>query len=200
MHQLRTPSGSTALIKSSKVYKLNYRLLDQRFFFYFTRLVSVSKRSLQDLYKYRKEYFILFQLIFRNFLLNQKHLIHRISDIKTQPKTPIYEKIKNSFQVMPPKIITEFIRIQLTENTGVSLKKNNFSANLQGNILNFISLFLAEFKHDILGLKIICSGKWKKTRTGRKQKLYLKYGRIQSSNIANKIVYDTVSQKTKYGV
>jgi ribosomal protein S3 len=28
----------------------------------------------------------------------------------------------------------------------------------------------------------------------------LKYGRIQSSNIANKIVYDTVSQKTKYGV
>jgi ribosomal protein S3 len=51
-----------------------------------------------------------------------------------------------------------------------------------------------------LGIKIICVGKWKKTNTGRKQKIYLKYGQIQSSNIANKILYHNISQTTKFGV
>jgi hypothetical protein len=86
-------------------------------------------------------------------------MIYRISDIESQKKLPLYDKTKQSFQLMSPKIITEFAKIQLTENDHVSLKKNNFAKNLQGNLLNFINLFITEFRYDILGIKIICSGK-----------------------------------------
>jgi ribosomal protein S3 len=88
----------------------------------------------------------------------------------------------------------------LAETGNIKLKRNNFNKNLQGNILNFLNLLLSEFSYNISGVKIICCGKWKKTNTGRKQKLYLKLGQIQSSNIANKIVYHSINQTTKYGV
>jgi hypothetical protein len=85
--------------------------------------------------------------------------MHKISNIEAQKKVSTYSKIKRSFQLMSPKIVTEFAKIQLTENATVSLKKNNFNKNLQGNLLNFINFFLTEFKYDILGIKIICLGK-----------------------------------------
>jgi ribosomal protein S3 len=50
-----------------------------------------------------------------------------------------------------------------------------------------------------LGLKIICTGRWKKTNTGRKQNLYFKFGKTSTSNVANKIIYTIINQTTKYG-
>ena len=99
-----------------------------------------------------------------------------------------------------PWLVNQFIKTNLSEIGNVVLKTNTFSRNIQGNIINFIALLLFEFKYDILGLKIICSGRWKKTNTGRKQKLYLKLGQIQSSNVTNKIIYNNINQTTKYGV
>ena len=71
---------------------------------------------------------------------------------------------------------------------------------MQKNILKVIRTNLRLFKFNIIGLKIIISGKWKKTNTGRTQKIYLKYGKIQNSNTRNKVIYQNIAQKTKFGM
>jgi ribosomal protein S3 len=54
-------------------------------------------------------------------------------------------------------------------------------------------------QNHILGFKIVCSGKWKKTRSGRKQKLTIKFGQIVNSSVSNVILYDYSVQKTRFG-
>jgi hypothetical protein len=162
--------------------------------------VNTSKRSLQSFYKYKTDFSLFSQLILKFFLLNQKQLVHRFSNVQVQKKHNNSENFSSHSHILSPKIIAEFAKIHLTESAPSIMNRSNFGKNLQGNLLSFINFFLLEFKHNLLGIKIICSGKWKKTRTGRKQKIFLKYGRIQTSNIANKIMFHGVSQKTKYGI
>jgi ribosomal protein S3 len=66
--------------------------------------------------------------------------------------------------------------------------------------LKLVEILLKNYNYKIIGLKIICLGRWKKTSTGRKQKLFLKFGQVKSSDISNKIIYQTISQTTKFGV
>jgi len=58
---------------------------------------------------------------------------------------------------------------------------------------------LTIFHKLITGLKIECKGKWKKTRSGRKQKLNISFGKIQKNTLTNIIFYHSNSQETKYG-
>jgi len=158
-YKLSLGQNNATIAKNSKTYKINYKIMDQRFFFYFTKLISASRRSIQNFYKYRTDFFNVLQASFKLFLLNQKQLNHNVCTIQTKKN---HKGSKNNTQLrsfMSPKIITEFAKIQMSESSYVNLKKSNFSKNLQGNLLNFINLFLLEFKYDILGLKIICSGK-----------------------------------------
>jgi ribosomal protein S3 len=66
-------------------------------------------------------------------------------------------------------------------------------------LIKLAKFFLYIFKNNIIGLKIICSGKWKKTRSGRKQKLCIRFGKIQRTKIVNTLFYHFLTQKTKYG-
>jgi ribosomal protein S3 len=66
--------------------------------------------------------------------------------------------------------------------------------------LSFSQALLKQLQKNIIGLKIICSGKWKKTRSGRKQKLCVKFGQIVSSKVSNTLLYDFNSQTTRFGV
>jgi ribosomal protein S3 len=45
----------------------------------------------------------------------------------------------------------------------------------------------------------MCSGKWKKTRSGRKQKFVVQLGRIPNSGVSNLVFFDQMTQKTKFG-
>jgi ribosomal protein S3 len=58
---------------------------------------------------------------------------------------------------------------------------------------------LRDIQKSIVGLKVICSGKWKKTRSGRKQKFLVKFGRIKNPSISVATSYNYAFQKTKFG-
>jgi hypothetical protein len=187
--------------KTSKKYQFFYEIFDQRFFFHFTKLVNSSKRTIQHFYQYKQNNIKTLQLILLNFLINRKQQTHNVTSVQNSKAFKVLNSKKmTSVQVLSPKLITEFIKKQLTEIGYSTLKKGNFGNNLQGNIVNFLHYLLREFKYNLLGIKIICLGRWKKTNTGRKQKIYLKFGQIQSANIANTILYHEINQTTKYGV
>jgi type IV secretory pathway VirB6-like protein len=159
IQKLSINQSNAMVTKSSKQYNLYYELLDQRFFFYFTKLISASKRAMQNFYRYKSEYIALTQTLLKVFFLNQKQLKHNISSLEAQKKIKLHKRFTRSFLSMSPKLITEFAKSQICETGIVNLKKNNFTKNLQGNLVNIVKYLLLEFKYDILGLKIICSGK-----------------------------------------
>ena len=200
LYDIKSLQNTTIVTKTSKNYKVNSKYLNQQFFFYLLKIVCTTKRTTQNFYQYRKNYLKVFQNILKFFLFNHKQLIIQLSDMNKQKKFEKQVHFDKKFMSLSPTLITEFVNSQLSTTTFINLTSNNFNKTLQKSLLNLIEIILQRFKYNILGVKIICVGKWKKTNTGRKQKIYLKYGQIQTSNLANKILYHNISQTTKFGV
>ena len=200
LNNLNLTENNCIIFKNSKIYKINFEILNQKFFFNFVKFLTVQKQAIKNFYNYKIDYLSIIQSILKIFYVNQIQFINTISSIERQNKFQISNNNKRPFLFMSAKIITEFLKIQISEIKPFKLKKNNFVANLQIKLINFINFFLTEFKYDIVGVKIICIGKWKKTKTGRKQKFYLKYGKIQKSDVRNKIIFHNINETTKYGI
>lgn len=180
--------------KSSKCYKLSCKLLNQKFFFEFVKLITKSKRITQPFYQYRLDYLNYFKNIFMLFNVTKNSLIFRYSNANHN------KKLSGKHLTLNPFLFSQLILSQLSNTNIINLSVNIFNQTLQYNILKIIKLFLIKFNYKILGLKIICVGKWKKTKSGRKQKIYIKYGQIKNLSLINKISYCATTHKTKYGV
>lgn len=124
----------------------------------------------------------------KNITLNKDYLTYNFVDTIRMP---------NKNKILNPKLITSFIVKVLNKDT--ILKQTNSNNNLKLSITKFLNTFLNIFKDDIVGVKVMCSGKWKKTPSGRKQKLVIKYGKICNASLKNIIRYDNLNQKTKFG-
>ena len=191
MHKININSNYNILIKNSKTYQQNYPILNKKVFFYFVKLIFFSNKTLQNYYDYKKIYVQFYKVLFKRFFLYQKQLVLKIANEA--------RRFNNSFLIIHPKLLAEFLKMQMTSPNIINLKKNNFDKNIQVNLLNFIRIILTKFKYDILGLKITCNGRWKKTKSGRKQKIYLKFGQLKNSNLTNKVFFHSIYQQTKYG-
>lgn len=101
-----------------------------------------------------------------------------------------------NFSLLSPKLISSYICSLLNKNTKTNVLN---TSNLNIGIPMFLTRLLVPFKNTLLGVKIICSGKWKKTRSGRKQKLCIKYGKVRNPSVSNVILFDYTTQKTKFG-
>jgi len=200
MFDLKMLQNAMLLTKTSKNYKINCKIVNSHFFFFLIKIICTGKKSVQNFFRYHQSYLQIFRSVLKIFLLNQRPLLFHLVNMETQKTFSKYKTFKSQFLTLSPKIFTEFAKNQIAATSAVSLTSSNFNKSLQKSLLTLIEIILRAFKYDILGLKIICQGKWRKTNTGRKQKVYLKFGQIQSSNLANKVVYDSISQKTKYGV
>ena len=94
-------------------------------------------------------------------------------------------------------IITNFVSKQITNQ---SQQKNKlFAKNIQFCLLTLINNLLKINQTNISGLKVMFVGKWKKTKSGRKQRLILNLGKIGQSTISNPIFFHQTVQKTKFG-
>jgi ribosomal protein S3 len=51
----------------------------------------------------------------------------------------------------------------------------------------------------ILGMKIVCKGRWSKTNTGRKQYLRIVTGSLSSTSLRAKLSYSSHTVTTRYG-
>lgn len=105
--------------------------------------------------------------------------------------------LKNQFHLFTPSIILSFVSKQIEKPN--KLKNKLFIKNLQFGLFMLINNLLFINKHDIVGIKLMISGKWKKTRSGRKQKLVLNFGKIERSSVVNALFFEQNHQKTKYG-
>ena len=197
---LRLTQNIIRAVKTSKNYKINSVMLNQKFFIDLFKGICITKKTTNNFISYHKKCIRLFCMIFKGFMLTQNQLSYNLTDINAQKFLWKNKMFKSKFLKLFPKIFTEFSKIQLTTIDHLSFHGNNFGLSLQKKLINLLNVFLKIFKYDLLGIKILCFGKWKKTNTGRKQKIVLKFGQTRTSNIADKILYHSIAQKTKYGI
>lgn len=110
--------------------------------------------------------------------------------------------LKSKFRIMSsnllhPKIITRFLFSQFEKT--FTLKNSFFIYNFKTASIFVLKQLIRKFQNEIFGVKITCSGKWKKTRSGRKQKFSTQLGRIPNSSISRIVFFDQITQKTKFG-
>lgn len=173
-------TNNDVIIKNSKKYNIFSRLFNNNQIY----------KNLKDLTTTTRFF----------YMKKQKKAIPKLNFNNRNILCEFTEKImlsKLPFFLFSPKIISYYVIKQLNEPN--KLKDKNFSKNLQLGLLKITNFFLYLFKDNINGLKILCSGKWRKTRTGRKQKLCLKFGKIQNTSVSNTIFFSWVSQNTKHG-
>lgn len=202
LNKLNISKVNLLLIKNLYGFIFSYNIFDPRYYFYYLKLILFGGLLNYAIYdtnysKYKADYLKLFKLVTKSFILNQKSCVQLISNVDSQSKS---NKLVIPFNLMLPDVITEFSNKQIVDYNHINLQQNNFKSNIQRNLLKYINYLLFKLKYNIIGLKIVCIGKWKKTAAGRKQRLYLKFGQIKSSNIANKLIYHNIATTTKYGV
>ena len=148
-----------ALTKTSKNYEVSSKILNQQFFFYLLKLVCTSKKNVQNFINYKQTYLQIFRSIFKIFLINHKQLNFHVTNIDAQKKFQKFKTFKSRFLTLFPKVFTEFAKNQIAATSAVSLTSNSFNRSLQRNLLKLIEIILRKYRYDILGIKLICSGK-----------------------------------------
>lgn len=184
------------IVKNSKNFRLNYTILNKNLFFMLVKsLITQPTKNSQNYYQHTKKYLILFLNLFEKFNFDQKQLIYQTIKIQPQKKQ---KEIKNI--IFSPNLISHFTKMQLKTNEIVKLNQNNFNVTLQKSITKLVEILVKNHNFKIIGLKISCVGRWKKTNTGRKQNLNINFGQMKRANIANTVLYHNSTETTKFGV
>ena len=95
-------------------------------------------------------------------------------------------------------VIANFIAMQMKLPN--KLKCSSFRKGLQVGISSLCRLLFVKSNSAVIaGIRVSCFGKWSKTKTGRKQKITLSVGRLNSTSISSPLTYSKSTISTKYG-
>lgn len=183
-------TNNTIITKNSKNYQFFSKIIHENNAY--TNLLIESQLLVRSHFlKNQKKYL-------SNLFLKETVILPDITDLLfNKNKVAFFNFIKKKFLLFSPRIITYFTIKQLKKTN--KFKSKNFSKSLQLGLLKLTRRFLVLFKNNLIGIKIICSGKWKKTRSGRKQKLCLRFGKIRRTSTVNTLFYNFLDQRTKFG-
>ena len=197
LSKINTYSNKLLTVRNSKTAVVYSKLIQQQQAYKNTRFYQ--KQMLK-----RMEAALSALSSLRNLSLTGNFINYQLSRLITQ-NSVIKKKgldrsshfLKSSFTLLTAKLITSFISALLQKDA--KTKYGIDTSNLSASIPLLLTKLLSPFKNQLLGVKVICSGRWKKTGSGRKQKLCVKYGRVRNPNLSSVILFDYITQKTKFG-
>jgi hypothetical protein len=99
-----------------------------------------------------------------------------------------------------PEILANYIAYQIT--TSKQNKTPYFQKGLVFGLYSTAKIFLSTLrltKNNLVGIRIICRGRWAKTKTGRTKKISLAIGSIHSKKINSVVYHGTASKTTRFG-
>ena len=163
------------------VMVINYSSISFKYF-----IINIRKKNIKFLP-------ITTNLFFFNFLKLQKNQNQEKFIVNASffnKKTVVFLPFINS------SVISNYIVKQL--KISVKFKDKIFKQNLQKGIKFLLSNYYKKYK--ITGIKVVCSGKWKKTKSGRKQKFTISFGKINKQQIFVPSDYFASSTTTKFGI
>lgn len=197
LSKINTYSNRLLTVRNSKTAVVYSKLIQQQQAYKNTRFYQkqMLKRTEAAFYALSSLKNLSLRGNFINYQLSS--LITQNSVIKNKGLDRSSNFLKSSFTLLTAKLITSFISALLQKDA--KTKYGIDTSNLSASIPLLLTKLLSPFKNQLLGVKVICSGRWKKTGSGRKQKLCVKYGRVRNPNLSSVILFDYVTQKTKFG-
>ena len=145
-----------------------------------------------------------------NFKLNG--FLFELSNVaKIKQNNLVKHNVNHSFFILP-SLLLEFTKYQLDP---ANIRKNKFyNSSLQLGLTTFLTVAVTSYfltlstsdntrklpipLKNIIGLRIECKGRWKKTKSGRKQKLSLSIGKTNRIGMKNLLFFSSDFQKTKF--
>jgi len=99
-------------------------------------------------------------------------------------------------------VSSQVVADMITWQIGLSpkLKDKPFRFNPRKGILWLVKFFFNQNMPFITGIKIVCSGRWRKTKSSRKQRTVYSFGKIRRQTFSTYVDYGFSSITTKYGV
>jgi hypothetical protein len=104
------------------------------------------------------------------------------------------------YPALSAQVLSEYIRRQMVAPQ--KLKDLDFRLNLKTGISQLAILLLKRFDlvTPIRGLRVVCSGRWSKTRSSRKQRFVYNRGSLKRLTFSAFLDYGTSTVTTKFGV
>jgi hypothetical protein len=137
----------------------------------------------------------------RDFLTNEfKTSFLKQTDIDNLESSKIVEISEATRFIIP--VSSQAIADVVAHQISLSPKQKDamFKFNLRKGVIWLVKFFFNQRMPFITGVKIICSGRWQKTRSGRKQRMVCSFGNIKKQTFSKHIDYGFSSVTTKYGV
>jgi len=113
------------------------------------------------------------------------------------------ENVNNKMPGIFIPISSQVIANMISYQTGLTtrLKNKGFNTSIKKGILEIIKvIFNKRTMPYISGIKIICSGRWQRTKSSRKQRMSYSFGKIKRQTISKVIDYGFSYVTTKFGV
>jgi ribosomal protein S3 len=121
-----------------------------------------------------------------------------LSSARAKKKVFKTSKKNNILPLFSAQTLSDYIAEQLIITP--RLKHWSFKLNVQSGIAQIASkLFKGDNIALISGLKVTCKGKWRKTKSGRKQKIAFSIGSLQSQTMVCLSSYGFTTSATKFG-
>ena len=189
-------SNNIFISRNSKTYEVSSKLLQRQSLFINARKQPITQTT---------DYLSNTEIAAKQLHLSRDNTSYRFSPLicaglknkKAKDFNKMLRVQKNDFSMLSPKLITAYICALLNKNS--KFRSELLWAKFSPSIPVLLTRLLQPFKTELLGAKIILSGRWRKTKSGRKQKLCIKYGRVRKSSVSNIIMFDYATQKTKFG-
>ena len=117
---------------------------------------------------------------------------------KISTDTTFNSKNKKFLPTVSGQLLGDYIANQISASP--SLKDQSFKRGLERAIKRISNEFVkARVLRMVVGIKIVCSGKWKKTKSGRSQKVVVTTGRLHTQTVTALTSFGFATSVTKFG-
>jgi hypothetical protein len=142
-------TNNTTITKNSKKYQIQSKLYQKKDVIKMLQNFQTSNRAEQIQNEEKK---------INDLLLNSSKKNFIFSDFFFNKRLGHFKRLTNEqFLLLTPKLIANYITNQLKKKR--ILEQQQFKASLNVGILSFSQALLKQLQKNIIGLKIICSGK-----------------------------------------
>ena len=149
---LNIATNSVNITKTPKIYNLYSDYFDQRFIYFFCKMLLDSNRRISNSVNLKFDYVDMFRLVFKYLQFSNQQIKQKTAKIESITKL-------NNYKLLPD-LFLKLAKIQMLQKSEfMSLNSHNFITNLYRNIIKYTSLLLFEFGSNIVGIKIIVQGK-----------------------------------------
>ena len=106
---------------------------------------------------------------------------------------------QQNYPILSGQFLSDFIANNINSKgryKNTTFRKRSLQKNISIIVYNMIKNWNIR---NICGIRIVVSGRWQRTKSGRKQKLIVNFGELKKSSVATVLSYGFSSAITKYG-